>query len=55
VGMLKILELRERAKSALGDKFDLRDFHDAVLGNGPMPLAVLERVIDDYIARKKAS
>jgi len=55
VGMLKILELRERAKSALGDKFDLRDFHDAVLGNGPMPLAVLGRVIDDYIARKKAS
>jgi uncharacterized protein (DUF885 family) len=55
VGMLKILELRERAKSALGDKFDLRDFHDAVLGNGPMPLAVLERVIDDYVARKKAS
>ncbi len=54
VGMLKILELRARAKAALGDKFDLRDFHDAVLGNGPMPLAVLERVIDDFVARKKA-
>ena len=54
VGMLKLLELRERAKAALGDKFDLRDFHDAVLGNGPMPLAVLERVIDDFVARKKA-
>jgi uncharacterized protein (DUF885 family) len=55
VGMLKILELRERAKSALGDKYDLRDFHDAVLGNGRMPLAVLERVVDEYIARRKAS
>ena len=54
VGMLKILELRARAKAALGDKFDLRDFHDAVLGNGPMPLAVLEGVIDGYIARKRA-
>lgn len=55
VGMLKILELRARSKAALGDKFDLRDFHDAVLGNGEMPLAVLERVVDDYVARKKAS
>ena len=54
VGMLKILELRARAKAALGDKFELRDFHHAVLGNGPMPLAVLERVIDDFVARKKA-
>ncbi|MEO5765133.1 MAG: DUF885 domain-containing protein, partial [Casimicrobiaceae bacterium] len=55
VGMLKILELRERARAALGDRFDLRDFHDAVLGNGAMPLAVLERVIDDYVARKKGA
>ena len=44
--MLKILELRERAKTALGDKFDIREFHDEVLKNGAMPLAVLERVID---------
>lgn len=55
VGMLKILELRERAKSALGHKFNLRDFHDAVLGNGPMPLAVLGRVVDDYVTRRKAA
>ncbi|MEP6679494.1 MAG: DUF885 domain-containing protein, partial [Betaproteobacteria bacterium] len=55
VGMLKILELRERARAALGDRFDLRDFHDAVLGNGAMPLAVLERVVDDYVARKKGA
>ena len=54
VGMLKILELRERAKTALGGKFDIREFHDAVLANGAMPLAVLERVVDAYIAGKKA-
>jgi uncharacterized protein (DUF885 family) len=54
VGMIKILELRERAKTALGSKFDLREFHDEILRNGAMPLAVLERVIDGYIARKKA-
>ncbi|WP_207234075.1 DUF885 domain-containing protein [Shewanella maritima] len=49
VGMIKILELREKAKQALGDKFDIRDFHDAVLKNGPMPLDILEQVIDGYI------
>jgi len=55
VGMLKILELRERAKAALGAKFDIRDFHDQVLTNGAMPLAVLEQVINDYIAAKRKS
>jgi uncharacterized protein (DUF885 family) len=54
VGMLKILELRERAKTTLGAKFDIRDFHDTVLVNGAMPLAVLERAVDGYIAAKKA-
>jgi uncharacterized protein (DUF885 family) len=54
VGMIKILELRERAKTALGSKFDIREFHDEVVKNGAMPLAVLERVIDEYLARKKA-
>lgn len=54
VGMLKILALRERAKTALGPRFDIRDFHDAVLVNGAMPLAVLERVVDAYIAGRKA-
>jgi len=53
VGMLKILELRERAKTQLGPKFDLRDFHDAVLKNGSLPLEVLEQVVNDYIAAKK--
>ena len=47
VGMLKILELRERAKRQLGTKFDLRDFHDTVLKNGAMPLETLEQVVSD--------
>lgn len=55
VGMLKILELRERAKSKLGAKFDIREFHDHVLTNGAMPLAILERVIDDYVTGKQKS
>jgi uncharacterized protein (DUF885 family) len=54
VGMLKILELRERAKADLGAKFDIREFHDAVLVNGGMPLAVLERVINEHITARKA-
>lgn len=54
VGMIKILQLREKAKTALGPKFDLREFHDVVLKNGAMPLEVLERVVDGYIAGKKA-
>lgn len=54
VGQLKIAELRERAKQALGPKFDIRDFHEAVLANGMMPLEVLEQVVDGYIAAKKA-
>ncbi len=50
VGMMKILELRAKAKKALGDKFDLRDFHDQILKNGAVPLSVLEKLIDRYIA-----
>ncbi|MGB1200722.1 MAG: DUF885 domain-containing protein, partial [Cognaticolwellia aestuarii] len=49
VGMMKILELRERAKSVLGDRFDLRDFHDVVLKNGAVPLDILERLVEQYI------
>lgn len=55
IGMIKILELRERAKTALGDKFDLKKFHAVVLNNGPLPLTVLESVIDEWIAAQKAA
>lgn len=51
VGMLKILELRERARNALGDKFDIKQFHNHVLANGALPLDVLEKVIDRYMER----
>ena len=49
VGMLKILELRERSRTALGDLFDIRDFHDVVLMNGSVPLEILETIVDNYI------
>jgi uncharacterized protein (DUF885 family) len=54
VGMLKILELRERAKSALGPAFSLAAFHDQVLTHGALPLVVLEGVIDGWIQRSRA-
>ena len=55
VGMMKILELREKAMNELGDRFDLRDFHDVVLKNGAVPLDILERIVDDYIASTLAA
>ncbi|WP_378175306.1 DUF885 family protein [Aquimarina sp. SS2-1] len=55
IGMLKILELREKAKQKLGDRFDLREFHNAVLKNGAVPLDILEEIIDAYIDRTLAS
>ncbi len=55
MGQLKILELRDRAKKALGDKFDIRAFHDQVLDSGALPLDVLEQRIDAWIAAQKGS
>jgi len=54
IGYLKIMELRQRAMDELGDKFDLKEFHSVLLGNGSMPLEILECVIDRYIADKKS-
>jgi uncharacterized protein (DUF885 family) len=53
IGQLKILELRDKARRALGQRFDIRDFHAAVLENGAMPLDMLEAQVDAYIARAK--
>ena len=53
IGMLKILELREKAKNQLGEKFDLRDFHAIVLDHGIVPLFVLEDLIDEWIEESK--
>ena len=53
IGQLKISELRARAKQTLGDKFDLRDFNDAVLETGSVPLETLERHIDAWIAARR--
>ena len=55
LGQLKILELRAKAKKELGDKFDIRGFHDEVLDGGAVPLDVLEARVDGWIARTKAN
>jgi uncharacterized protein (DUF885 family) len=52
VGMNKILEVRQVAKTALGDKFDIREFHGVVLNNGAVPLNVLEDMVDEWVATK---
>ena len=52
VGMLKILDLRQKAKNAMGDQFDIREFHEVILSNGSVPLNILEELIDEYIASK---
>ena len=50
MGMLKILELREKAKKALGEKFDIKKFHTVVLDQGIVPLFILEEIIDEWIS-----
>ncbi len=54
IGQLKLLELRARATGALGDRFDIRGFHDAVLATGAVPLDILESTVDAWIAAQKA-
>ena len=53
VGMIKILELRDRAQRELGSAYDIRDFHDVLLKNGSVPLHILERIVDDHISQRK--
>ena len=55
VGRLKISELRDRAQKALGDEFDIRDFHDVMLRTGAVPLDILEENVDAWIAKAKAA
>ena len=49
IGQLKILELRAKAESKLGDKFDIKDFHHEVLKRGALPLDILEKYINQWI------
>ena len=53
IGQLKLLELREQAEITLGDKFDIRDFHDVVLGSGSIPLNVLEVNVQQWISEQQ--
>jgi uncharacterized protein (DUF885 family) len=55
IGMMKILELRTRAQDALGNRFDIRAFHDVVIGDGDMPLEILERRVDEWIGKSATS
>lgn len=55
IGMLKIMELRQRAESTLGAKFDIKGFHDLLIASGSQPLSILERRVDEWIARSAAS
>jgi len=54
MGMTEIMRLRTHAQGELGDRFDIRDFHDVVLGNGAVPMSVLEVLVEDYIQDKLA-
>ncbi|KZN47013.1 DUF885 domain-containing protein [Pseudoalteromonas luteoviolacea] len=53
IGMNKILEMRKRAKKELGSKFDIRGFHDTILGGGAMPLSILEKRVNHWIEAQK--
>ena len=55
IGMIRIQELRKKAETELGDKFDIKGFHDTVLGGGALPLTLLERRVDQWIASQKAN
>ncbi|HET9025158.1 MAG TPA: DUF885 family protein, partial [Burkholderiaceae bacterium] len=54
IGQLKMKELRARAKARLGDRFDLRRFHNVLIDQGAMPLAVLEQTVDEWVEAETA-
>ena len=53
IGMKKILDLREKSKAALGEDFNIKEFHDAILLDGALPLDILESKIDHWIEKNK--
>lgn len=55
VGMIKIMELRKKTKKELGERYDIRKFHNVVLKNGAVPLTILEELVNEYIAQEKTS
>ena len=55
IGQLKIEELRDRARQSLGDKFDLKEYHEAILVNGALPLDVLERTVNEWVKNRSQS
>ena len=54
-GQLAILRMRAKAESELGNKFDLREFHETILGNGGMPLGILDEVVNEWIEETKSA
>ena len=55
IGMNEILRLRANAEDQLGERFDIREFHNLVLGSGALPLSILEQIVDEYIAANMSS
>jgi len=53
IGMIKIVELRRKAERELGPRFDIRGFHDLLIGSGSLPLTILERRVNDWIASRR--
>jgi uncharacterized protein (DUF885 family) len=53
IGLLKIMELRQKAQRELGRSFDIKEFHDLLIGSGAMPLPILERRVENWIAVKR--